>query len=216
MPHATVRRTAAPVPLAGTPWAGARALEIAQYPWYEQGTKQRTTVRLLHDDAALYLQFLCDDAHIFSQVTEFNGAVFEDSCVEFFAMPQPEAGRDYLNLEINCCGVMHLGVGGGREGRRLADPPLAERFTIVTSVPGPMKDESPSDNGWWAAVKLPFDALDAFTGLDTRPSEGALWRANFHRCGGRTDPQHACWSLIARPQPDFHRPESFGELRFGA
>ena len=213
-----IRRAGGAVPLGGaiegTPWAQAAALEIAEFPWYAAGAKQATTVRLLWDDAALYVQFVCEDRHIFAQVTERNGPVCEDSCVELFAMPQPDRQANYFNLELNCCGVFLLGWGPGRGGRRRVTHELAQRFQVATSVPGPTKAEAEDDDGWWAAAALPFEVLGAFTSLRLAPAAGDVWRANLYRCGGATEPQFACWNPIEAAQPDFHRPEYFGELRF--
>jgi len=47
-----------------------------------------------------------------------------------------------------------------------------------------------------------------------RDRSGTVWRANFYRCGGKTDTQYACWNPIGCEKPDFHRPEFFGDLTF--
>ena len=197
-----------------TSWSRAEAISIDNYPWYESGGKQATVARLLYDAGAVYVQFLCEDRHIFSQAETLNGPVWEDSCVEFFANPDPQDGPRYFNLEINCCGVMLMGYGQARDSRADITPALVGRIEIVTSVAGPTKDESPDDDGWWAAVALPFDVIGELAGRDIHPASGTVWRANFYRCGGRTDPQHACWSPIDVPQPNLHLPEFFGELLF--
>ena len=89
----TIERADGPVPLTGqvngTIWADARVLEIDTYPWYESGERQSTAARLLYDDHALYMQFHCRDRHISAAVTELNGPVCTDSCVELFAAIDP-------------------------------------------------------------------------------------------------------------------------------
>ena len=218
MKRYTIQPASGPVSLtgqvAGTVWSRARVLRIDAYPWYERGEKQSTTVRMLHDRRALHVQFRCRDRHISARASRLNGDVYLDSCVELFAMPSPDAGGEYVNLEINCCGCIHLGWGPGRGGRRLVGADLARRVRIATSVPSATKDESPGDRQWWVAVSLPFAALSAFTGRRGRPGPGDVWRANLYRCGGQTDDQYACWSPIDWPRPDYHRPEFFGRLCF--
>lgn len=196
--------------VAGTPWQAARRAAIDRYPWYTGGDKQATWVRVLYDARNLYVQFRCRDRHISAVETRLNGDVYLDSCVELFAGPDAE----YFNLEINCCGVMHLGWGAGRHGRRLIGPALARRVGIAASVASDTKAESCADRGWWVAARLPFAVLSQFAGRPVRARPGSLWRANFYRCGGQTDPQYACWNRIDWPQPDFHRPEFFARLRF--
>ncbi len=218
----TIQKASGNVPLcsevANTPWAQADALEIDNYPWYASGDKQPTHARLLYDDEALYAQFLCQDKHIFAQVTEINGMVCEDSCVEMFVMPEPERQQRYFNLEINCCGNFLLGWGAGREEICTAfiDPGISTKHvTIATSVPGPTKAESPDDDGWWAAARIPYALVDEISGERiARPTNGTAWQMNCYRCGGKTDDQYACWNPIEWPHPDFHRPEQFGQLQF--
>ena len=199
----------------GGPWATAEALAVDQFPWYECGKKQSTTVRMLYDPEAIYLQFLCQDVHISAEVRELNGSVCRDSCVEFFAAAHPADTPDYFNLEINCCGTMLMGFGdtGGRRRKPITSDQAAG-IRIATSVPGPTKRESADDDGWWVVAVLPFDLLSEFTGRTVRPTAGDLWLANLYRCGGKTDPQYACWNPIDLPHPDFHCLKFFGELHF--
>ncbi len=131
-------------------------------------------------------------------------------------MPAPQPGGDYFNLEINCCGQLHLGSGGARQERRLVEPALASDVEIVRSLSGSTKEPGPADDRWWIAVRLPFRVLSEFMGKPVAPTPEQPWRANFYRCGGETDPQYASWSPIGTPKPDFHAPDDFGELVFGS
>jgi hypothetical protein len=214
----TIHRAAQTVPMIGDPsagpWKSAEVTHIDQFPWYKAGVKQDTQVRVLYDDQAVYSQFICEDRHIFAQITQVNGNVCLDSAVEFFATIEPERGPHFFNLEMNCCGVPLFGFGPQRQGRISITPDQASRIPIATSVPGPTKAESPSDNGWWAVATIPFDFLREFTGRPVAPKAGTRWLANFFRCGGKTDYQFASWNNIVWKQPDFHRPEFFGELLF--
>jgi hypothetical protein len=213
-----VKRANGPVPLCGdapaAPWKTADLAQIDQYPWYKGGTKQATNARVVYDDKALYLQFLCEDRHISAEVTKTNGNVCLDSCVEFFATIDPDKGPDYFNVEMNCCGTRLMGFGPARRPRISVTEEQAKRIQIVTSIPGPTRAEQKGDNGWWAAAAVPFDLLSEFTGRKIAPVSGTRWKANFYRCGGKTDSQLAAWNPIAWATPDFHRPEFFGEVRF--
>lgn len=212
-----IHRVSEQVCLCGDPsgqWAAADVAEIDNYPWYSAGGKQSTEARLLYDAQAIYAQFRCEDEHIFARTTELNGPVCEDSCVELFVSVEPEAGPDYFNLEINCCGTVLMGFGPGRGERRRITPEPASGIRVVTSIAEATKEESSADAGWWVATRVPFDVLGRFVGLEVKPQAADLWRGNFYRCGGKTDPQHACWNSIEAPRPDFHRPEFFGQLRF--
>ena len=217
-----IERTPTAPPLAGevnaTAWADAHVLRIDTYPWYTRGDKQPTAARLMYDGHALYVQFHCRDRHSSAQRTELNSAVSLDSCVELFATVDPPAGPDYFNLELNCCGTFLLAYGPARRPRTAIDAAWARHIDVATSLPGPTKTESPADEAWWVAARLPWEVLGHLAGKALRPAAGTAWRANLYRCGGRTDPQFATWNPIDTtrwPKPDFHRPEAFGRMLFG-
>ena len=212
----TVRKASGKIKLScdETIWAAADRLSIDEYPWYTHGQKQATTVAALYDADAIYLLFICEDKHIYAVETRPNGDVYKDSCVEFFANVDPEKGDDYFNFEANCCGTIHLAFGPDRYNRTLASGDVLEKIRVSTSIPTATKEESPSDDGWWLAAKIPFSAISKLAGYPVEVKSGTIWTANFYRCGGKTDPQHACWNPIATPQPDFHQPGYFGILKF--
>ena len=139
--------------------------------------------------------------------------VCRDSCVEFFGLPDPARGG-YFNFEANCCGCVHLGFGPGRPDRRLATPDVFAKIQVATSIPTKTRSESARDDGWWLAAALTYEGLSELADARVAPKSGDVWKANFFRCGGKTDPQYAVWNPIDREIPDYHRPEFFGELRF--
>jgi len=193
-------------------WDSVPAADIDLFPWYSEGEKQGTRVRLAVSPSHLHVRFDCEDKHIFARVTEPNGPVCEDSCVEFFFAPEPGKALAYFNLEINCCGTIHLAYGEGRHHRVMATPDVIDAIRVKSSVRGVTKRESPDDDGWRVEAVIPFEALQKMT-VFPPPEPGTVWRANLYRCGGKTDPQYAVWSPIDWPRPDYHRPEFFGELR---
>lgn len=199
--------------LAGTPWAEANVMRIGRFPWRKDGPEPSTVVRMLHDAEALYLQFRCQDDQIFARKRQTNDEVFRDSCVELFASPLEDAPL-YFNLEMNCCGALMLGWGEAREGRRLAEESLAKTIRIRTSEPGLAREPSTDDRRWWLAAAVPFETLSRFTGRHISPRTGTVWRANAYRIYGRDKRQFGCWREVVAPRPDYHRPESFGRLRF--
>lgn len=215
------RTTTAP-PLTGEPfdaWADTEVATIDQFNWYESGPQPVTRVRGLYDDEALYLQYVVKDRDIVSRVTELNGPTFEDSCVEFFATPEPGTNANYLNFEANPCGTfkmawMEPGWNVRGLGRDAISPELAEEITVETSEPGETREPTPDDEEWWLAVRFPFETLSAFTGLSLAPGSGDRWRANFHRTGVASLSQEASWNPIGTEEKQFHSPGHFGWLRF--
>lgn len=211
-----------PPPLAGDgagPWSSADIAVIDQFNWYESGPRPVTRVRGLYDESALYLQFRVADEQIVSRVTELNGPTFEDSCVEFFATPAPGENARYLNFEANPCGTfkmawMEPGWNVRDLGRTYVTPDQAASIRVETSEPGPTREPTASDDGWWLAVALPFETLSDLTGLDLGPTSDDRWRANFHRTGVASRSQEASWNPIGTADKQFHSPGHFGWLVF--
>ena len=195
------------------PWVGLDAVQINRFPWCVEGAKQQTTVRAGYGGDCIYVHFGCEDSHISASRTELNGDVCRDSCVEFFATVA-EAPNSYFNLEINCCGVIHLGYGSGRADRTHVRAETASGIRVAGSVPGLRKAESRDDDGWSLACALPLGVLSDLAGTRVSVGPGTQWRGNFYRCGGVSDAQYACWSSIRTPRADFHRPGFFGVLAF--
>jgi hypothetical protein len=193
-------------------WQMIDCLSIDTYPWYVSGNKQNTSVKLAADNDTLFIQIVAQDNYSFAQQTKFNHMLIcEDSCVEFFFSPSGELGSSYVNLEVNCCGTLHLAYGEGRERRQFISLEAASLIQRKTSIHSPVKFETNNDDEWSVEIALPFTAIESLTGDKVDPKR---WFGNFYRCGGRKDPQYAVWNNIDVADPDYHRPEHFGELVF--
>lgn len=224
MTECQIARVGGPVPLVGDPeegpWPEATPVAVDRHPWAGSEAVAdeypiAATARLLSDERALYLQYRVTDGHQQATTTERNGEVWTDSCVELFADPAPDEGGGYLNFEANCVGQFRMGFGPGRGSRELVPPGPAEAVRVETSVPGPRTDPDPAtDETWWLAAALPFDALASFTGVEIDPRPGDVWRANLQCCREGAAPSFAVWSPVEAPAPDFHRPAQFGRLAF--
>jgi hypothetical protein len=197
-------------------WQGIDAIAINHFPWYLEGKKQNTQVKLSANNETLFIQIIAHDNYSFAKQTELNHMLIcEDSCVEFFFSPSGVHGSSYVNLEVNCCGTLHLAYGAGRDNRQFISREVAHLIQRKSSIPAsaasPAKRESEHDNEWIVEIALPFAVIEQLTGESVNKHK---WFANFYRCGGRTEPQYAVWNNIDVVIPDYHRPEYFGELTF--
>ncbi len=193
-------------------WQDIAALNISQYPWYKSGRKQNTQIKLCASNENLFIHIVADDKHSFAKQTQLNHMlVCEDSCVEFFFSPSGKLGSNYVNVEVNCCGTLHLAYGPDRDNRQFINLDAASLISVSTSIISPVKLEKPNDQEWHVEITLPFAAIEALTG---EPVNKDKWYGNFYRCGGRVEPQYAVWKSIDVAEPDYHRPEYFGELVF--
>lgn len=198
-------------------------LEIRERPWSGQETDPGhriddhligATARLLYDDRALYLRYDVTDCHQQASTTRLNGRVWTDSCVELFAAPGLEEPGRYLNFEANCTGQFLLGWGTADGDRRRISRDLAGRIRVETSVDAGRKEPSPDDDRWWLTATIPFEVLREFTGREVARGKGTVWWGNLQCCRGEPAPAYAMWRPSGTPEPEFHRPEGFGRVRF--
>ncbi len=182
--------------------AGIPELKMEQILW-EPDCGIRAGGRLRHDGMNLYVYLYARERDIRAEYTNPPAPVHEDSCLEFFFMP--EGAEQYLNFEINPNGCLHLGFGPDRQNRinaLPADP--REVFGIRTGR---------TEDGWEAEYRIPVSFLRQF--YPAFDCTGTLC-ANLYKCGDKTvHPHYLAWKPVGTPTPDFHRPEYFGKMTFG-
>jgi len=175
------------------------------------------SVKVVHDDSALYVIFRCMDSHVRSVVTEYQGSVCADSCVEFFFAPGPGIADGYFNLEINAGGTA-LFCHQKARGVNVRPVPACDfaAIRISHSLPDVVDPELNVQTEWFVEFRLPMAVVEKHAPSFARPAPGTVWRANFYKCGDRTSlPHWLTWAPVDLPYADFHRPEFFGELVFG-
>lgn len=209
---------AAEVPDLSGEWDNIPAVKLTNFRSESSNHRPRTECRLQYDDRGIYGLYRVEDRYVRAAVTEFQGRVCTDSCVEFFVMPA--GGRGYLGFEFNCAGVMlahHV-----LDPRRKALGPLAEfreltagevkTVKIFHSLSGRIEPEIPEKTVWRLGFFLPFSLFTGVTGA-AKPDSGDVWRANFYKCAdGCSHPHWASWQPV--PELNFHLPECFGEIEF--
>lgn len=167
--------------------------------------------RMFHMGDRLFVRFEVAERYTAARVVEDNGEVWTDSCVEFFFAP--DSGAGYYNFETTCIGRMLLGHRLSRnEGVVHASAETLASVRRVSSLPDAPFEEREGDNRWTLTLAIPPQALfrHAFDSWD-----GVRGRMNIYKCGDNlSHPHFLSWRPIATPQPDFHRPEFFGEVEF--
>ena len=113
---------------------------------------------MFHTGDLLMLRFDVAESYTAALVTEDNGQVWTDSCVEFFIAP---GGGLYYNFETTCIGRMLL---SGRKSRTEdVQPAPAEVLASVkrfTTYPfGEPFAEREGDNRWSLTLAIPPQAL---------------------------------------------------------
>ncbi len=175
--------------------------EMDQILW-EPDCGIRAKGRILHDGRCLYVHLQAKEKDIRAEYLLPPAPVHEDSCLEFFFMPEGE--NRYMNFEINPNGCLHLGFGPDRQNRESILPPDPLHFFRIRT--------GRTEDGWEAEYRIPVSFLRKY--YPAFECAGVL-RANLYKCGDRTvHPHYLAWNHVDSQNPDFHRPEYFGEMVF--
>ncbi len=197
-------------------WQTAKPLRLTDAVTGETG-RFRTEVRVLYDDKFLYVGFSCEDDYVWGTVTERNGPIWDEECVEVFINP---TGARHQYYEINLSPknvIFDACVLNNRTAQRdtalftpLTDFNLKEMKTAA-HVDGQL-DQPGGAKGWTAEYAIPFTEL--YGAPNQPPKPGDEWRINFYRIDSPEKGQrdHYAWSPTGRVA--FHLPWRFGVLRF--
>jgi len=186
---------------------GARAM-VEQVNWPRLFPyKPLTEISLLRSDESIFIRFYVRGNLLKAVFADDQSPVHKDSCVEFFC--QIPGNTYYTNFEFNCIGTCSA---SRRRGRNDDVQPFsdAEMQSIkrLPSIGRRAFNEMQGNFEWELTVEIPF----ALIGIDVAHLPAKL-KANFYKCADDTDSPHfVSWNAIATEQPDFHRPEFFGEL----
>lgn len=158
---------------------------------------------------SMFIHFVVNEKQIKAVYTNDQDPVWQDSCVEFFC--KIPGSKTYFNFEFNCIGTC---LATERVSRTEDVNPLSpykmsqiKRFASLGNEPFA---EKKGDFDWSLTVEIPFSVI----GVDADKLPESL-KANFYKCGDETSaPHYVSWNPIAVENPDFHRPEFFGDLVF--
>lgn len=151
-----------------------------------------------------------------ADVTERNGNVCRDSCLEFFFSPSADCSNGYFNFEMNCNPtlLLHYGLTANQKDRAIVDYPLdAFRLTCTHDT-----DACSCGGGvyWQTRFEVPFALLEKYIPGVTLKS-GDIIRANLYKCGSTRQVSHyltwAPFDTVKVPRPNFHVPEMFGRMQ---
>ena len=222
MMNYTIRRTKQAPDLTGNwddaIWSRAETLKIESFHPRSSGHRPGVQARLLYDATHIYVHFQVDDHYIRSVITQPQGPVCTDSCVEFFFKPKPDSG--YLNVETNGGGTFlcsyiedHRRTPKGFEKYTPLDVSWLARIRCHHTLPEVVDPEWIGPCQWRLAYALPLALIESCTG-PLGALAGQTWRANFYKCGDKTSHPHwGAWSPIGE-ELNFHRPEFFAPICF--
>lgn len=183
-------------------------IEVAN--WDEFPYKPEVSVQIACNENELFLQYKVKEQSVKADITESNGRVWTDSCVEFFL--SPEGNDEYYNLEMNCIGTILLGFRKKGDPSVHASNEIIDSIRRISSLGNKPFQEKKGTVEWQITVAIPWEV---FFGHDLKPVLGKKMRGNFYKCGDELSvPHFVSWTKIKTEKPSFHQPDFFGGLEF--
>ena len=183
---------------------------IACVNWKEYPYQPEVKFRAAHTGDAILLHYQVTEASVRAVALADDGRVWEDACVEFFLSPE---GNDfYYNFECNCATKLLLHGGAAGTERPGASEEVLKSVKRWSSLGTEPFEEKVGECTWEVALIIPVSAIFRH---EIETLNGKTMRANFYKCGDLLQTPHfLSWSPIDLPQPKFHCPEFFGEIKF--
>lgn len=165
-----------------------------------------TTFAAAYSSKYIYIDYFVRGNYLKAVNYIDNSPVNQDSCVEFFVKKADD--ELYYNFEFNCIGTAHC----KKRIRREDSTPLSQeelssikRFSSCGTRPF---EEMEGLFAWNLIVAIPLSIIK----INVKCTPIYL-KGNFYKCGDKTSmPHYLSWSQIDTPNPDFHRPEFFGDI----
>jgi len=189
--------------------------------WDDSGPgSQATTVKLVWDDAAVYVGYQVQDTDMYATYTGRDSRTWEQDVVELFSRV-PGDPTAYVEYEISPLGT----IWDGTYTDIFTGPAAAwdsPGFAAGVQVDGTVSDPGDTDVGFTAEMAIPWPDIYKNANI---PTDGAEIWMNFNRIdwqtpdvlGGRgkagTD-EYTGWSPTIGPHLSFHRPDEFGIVAF--
>ncbi len=178
--------------------------------WKKFPYRPEVRFNIAYGDSEIYIKYDVREAHVKAEKSRTNEMVCEDSCVEFFVSPSDDG--IYYNFEFNPIGTVLMGSGHGRHDSARAGASIVDGIRRLTTMGNQPFAEISGDIRWSLVVAIP---LKTFLHHRVESLAGKSFRANFYKCGDKlSNPHFVTWNPVGTENPDYHRPEYFGILKF--
>lgn len=186
------------------------AYKIGIPPWPNYPYRPEVKFKIAYTHNEILLKVYVKENFIRAKYDQPNDPVYCDSCFEFFF--SPDNNDSYYNFEFNCIGTPYLAFGKSGNNREKADATVAKSIWTFSSLGNQIFKEKSGKFEWEMCIAIPFKA---FFKHDLKNLKGKHCSVNFYKCGDELTKSHfLAWNKIETKNPDFHRPEFFGEITF--
>ncbi|MGE0787510.1 MAG: carbohydrate-binding family 9-like protein [Sandaracinaceae bacterium] len=175
-----------------------------------------TTARVLWDDSNLYVAFDVADDYLHNPLEGDDPHLWEQDAVEIMIDPGDD-GRNYFEFQASPTGeVFDTRYDTRRQPQPFGHLDWDSHARVAVKAEGTVNDEA-TDHGYHVEVAIPWSAFDTGEPPAARPAANQAWRMNFYVMDARPNGQaqrSAGWSPTLTN--DFHVPDRFGRVIFGA
>ena len=187
-------------------WQACQPIKIEHYWSGEPAPPSRhAEARICWSNDALHVRFVCaqHEPLIVSdnpRTDQKTLGLWDRDVCEIFVAPDPANPARYFEFEAAPTGEwIDLGIVVTPTGRE-TDWDFASGFTTTAKLDGEQLT---------IGMRIPWgEAIP-------KPATGDLWHVNLFRCVGPEAPErYLAWLPTKTPEPNFHVPEVFGDLRF--
>lgn len=175
-------------------------------------TKRKTVLRMLYDDANLYVAFDADDPDVWGTLKKKDDPIYTEDACEVFIDADGD-GATYNELQVSPHNVNFDASFVGRRSDLAEAMKWESGMKTAVSVKGTIDDDSDVDRGWSAEMQIPLAGLNKVPRLP--PAKGDVWRFNAYRL------EHLVRHKQVEGQAfsplfvgDFHHLPRFGKLVF--
>lgn len=164
---------------------------------------------IAHNNDTLFLKFKVEEQVTKAEISQDGGAVWTDSCVEFF-ISFDDSG--YYNFEFSCIGKKLLGFRKSKEDAQHASQEVLDSIKCYSTLGSECFAERSGEFTWDLTVAIP---KQAFFAHDFKNLDNLFAMANAYKCGdGLSKPHYLSWNPIKSEKPNFHLPQYFGRMKF--
>lgn len=195
-------------------WQRAQLIDDLRVPGPDhRRPRTLTRARLLWDRDYLYFAGDMQDVDVIAKVTEHQGMVWTDDCLELFLKPEP-ANPAYYEFEVNPLNAtleLYFPARDSGGYGKFKDLTHIRMKTSVT-VRGTPNLPQDRDDGWAVEGRIPWRDLAPTGG---HPKPGDVWKFNLCRCdytSGVEKPELSSCAPLTRPE--YHRYEDYADLKF--
>lgn len=174
---------------------------------------KRTVVKMLWDDAHLYIGAELEEDDIVAKLTQRDTIIYHDNDFEVFLDPDGD-GQHYFEIENNARGVIFdlMLDKPYRSGGNFFIPWNCQGLRLAVHHDGTLNRSKDRDRRWFVEMAIPFEAL---TRNFDNPKNYKVWRINFSRVQwphpGQPE-ENWVWSPTGRV--DMHMPDRWGFVHF--